>query len=96
MTKALSKELVPDRILVNAICVGLVKSGQWERQRARQENPETVDDFYAAMARERRVPLGRIGEAAELGALVAFLASDQAAYITGVAINFAGGLSGVA
>ena len=96
MTKALSKELAPDRILVNAICIGLVKSGQWERRRARQKNPETVDDFYAAMARERRVPLGRIGEAAELGALVVSLASDQAAYITDVAINFDGGLSGVA
>ena len=44
---------------------------------------------------ERDVPLGRIGEAEELGALVAFLVSAQAAYITGVAINFDGGHSGV-
>ena len=47
------------------------------------------------LARERGVPLSRIAEAEELGALVAFLASAPAGYITGVAINFDGGLSGV-
>ena len=43
----------------------------------------------------RACPLGRIGEAEELGALVAFLVSAQAAFITGVAINFDGGHSAV-
>jgi NAD(P)-dependent dehydrogenase (short-subunit alcohol dehydrogenase family) len=47
------------------------------------------------LARERDVPLGRIGEAEELGALVAFLVSPQSAFITGVAINFDGGHSAV-
>ncbi len=95
MTKALSKELAPDRILVNAICIGLVKSGQWERRWERQGRPGTLEEFYAALARERRVPVGRIADARELAALVVFLASEQAAYIAGVAINFDGGLSGV-
>ena len=38
------------------------------------------------------LPVAEFGEASELAALVAFLASDQAAYVTGVAINFDGGL----
>jgi NAD(P)-dependent dehydrogenase (short-subunit alcohol dehydrogenase family) len=92
LTKALSKELAADRILVNAVCIGLVKSGQWERRWEKAGRPGTLDEFYANMARERDVPVGRIGEASELGALVAFLASAQAAYVTGVAINFDGGL----
>lgn len=95
LMKALSKELAPDGILVNAICVGLVKSGQWERRWTREGRPGTLEAFYERLARERGVPVGRIGEAEELGALVTFLVSAQAAYITGVAINFDGGLSPV-
>jgi NAD(P)-dependent dehydrogenase (short-subunit alcohol dehydrogenase family) len=95
LTKALSKELAPDRILVNAVLIGLVKSGQWERRWARQEGGGTLEAFYERLARERGVPVGRVGEAEELGALVAFLTSAQAAYITGAAINFDGGLSPV-
>jgi NAD(P)-dependent dehydrogenase (short-subunit alcohol dehydrogenase family) len=95
LTKALSKELAPDGILVNAVCIGLVKSGQWERRWAREGRPGTLEEFYARLARERAVPVGRIGEAEELGALVTFLVSAPAAYISGVAINFDGGLSAV-
>jgi NAD(P)-dependent dehydrogenase (short-subunit alcohol dehydrogenase family) len=95
LTKALSKELAPDGILVNAICIGLVKSGQWERRWAREGRPGTLEAFYERLARERGVPVGRIGEADELGALVTFLVSAPAGYVTGVAINFDGGLSAV-
>jgi NAD(P)-dependent dehydrogenase (short-subunit alcohol dehydrogenase family) len=95
LTKALSKELAHDGILVNAVCIGLVKSGQWERRWAHQGRPGTIDAFYQHMAKEREVPVGRVGEAEELGALVAFLVSAQAAFITGVAINFDGGHSAV-
>ncbi|HEX2501728.1 MAG TPA: SDR family oxidoreductase [Methylomirabilota bacterium] len=95
LTKVLSKELAPERILVNAVLIGLVKSGQWERRWAGQEGRGTLEAFYEHLARERGVPIGRVAEAEELGALVAFLVSAQAAYITGVAINFDGGLSPV-
>ena len=95
LTKALSKELAPDRILVNAVCIGLVKSGQWERRWTGDGQRDTLERFYERLARERDVPVGRIGEADELGALVAFLVSAPAAFITGVAINFDGGHSTV-
>jgi NAD(P)-dependent dehydrogenase (short-subunit alcohol dehydrogenase family) len=95
LTKALSRELAADRILVNAILIGVIKSAQWERRWERGGRQGSLDDFYRTMAKERGVPLGRMGEAEELGALVAFLASQHAAYITGVAINLDGGLSPV-
>ena len=95
LTKALSKELAPERILVNAVCIGLVKSGQWERRWASDGRPGLLETYYQHLARDRGVPLGRLGEADELGALVAFLVSAPAAFITGVAINFDGGHSAV-
>ena len=95
LTKALSKELAPERILVNAVCIGLVKSGQWERRWASDGRPGLLETYYQHLARDRGVPLGRLGEADELGALVAFLVSAPTAFITGVAINFDGGHSAV-
>src|SRR5262245_37791959 len=95
LTKALSKELAPDGILVNAVCIGVVKSGQWERRWTGEGRPGTLESYYDRLARERGVPLGRMGEAEELGAPVTFLVSAPAAFITGVAINFDGGHSGV-
>ena len=88
LTKALANEYAVDKILVNTICLGVVKSGQWERRMT--GDPET---FYREMAAKRRVPLERFGEAHEFADLVAFLCSERASYITGTAINFDGGLS---
>lgn len=91
LTKTLSKELAPQNIRVNAVLIGLVKAAQHER---RSKDPaEAVDTFYARMARERAIPLGRVGETSEAANVVAFLASPRASYVTGVAINVDGGLS---
>ncbi|MDC0717738.1 SDR family oxidoreductase [Nannocystis bainbridge] len=92
LSKALSKELAPDQIRVNAVLIGLVKSGQHDRKR----NPSLDRDrFYADMARQGQVPLGRVAEAEEAADLITFLASARAAFITGTAINFDGGASAV-
>ncbi len=96
LTKEMSKDYAADNILVNTVCIGLIKSGQherrWEQQNA--EHPDlTLDKWYDQMG--QRVPLGRVGEADEAGELIAFLASDRASYITGVAINIDGGTSAV-
>jgi NAD(P)-dependent dehydrogenase (short-subunit alcohol dehydrogenase family) len=95
LTKALSKDLAADRITVNAVCIGMIKSGQWVRRWQRQEAPGTLDDFYARAAEQAGIPLGRVGEASEAADLIAFLVSARAAYITGVAINMDGGASAV-
>ena len=87
LTKSLAHEYAADGILVNTVCLGLVKSAQWER-RAKGGD---VESYYKEAA--RRVPIGRVGEASEFADLVAFLASERAGYITGAAINFDGGMS---
>jgi NAD(P)-dependent dehydrogenase (short-subunit alcohol dehydrogenase family) len=97
ITKGLSKDLAKDNILVNTVCIGLIKSGQHERRfaRVKQENPgAAMDEFYSTMA-TGRVPLGRVGEAHEAGDVIAFLASERASYLTGIAINIDGGTSAV-
>ncbi|MGH7320817.1 MAG: SDR family oxidoreductase [Candidatus Rokuibacteriota bacterium] len=88
LTKSLAAEHAADGILINTVCLGLVKSAQWER-RARGD----MEAYYRDVA--RRVPVGRVGEAEEFADLVAFLVSARAGYITGTAINFDGGMSAV-
>ena len=91
LTKALSKELAPFNILVNAVAVGKIKSKQQERS-AKRFNL-TVDEHYAKTG--KTVPMGRMGESEEVANVIAFLASDAASYVTGTCINVDGGLSGV-
>ncbi|WP_224241657.1 SDR family oxidoreductase [Hyalangium gracile] len=93
LTKVLSKELGADGIRVNAVLVGMIQSGQWNRRAEASGKP--VDEFYAERSREAGVPLGRIGRSEEFADVVAFLLSARASYVTGTAINVDGGLSGV-
>ncbi len=98
LTKALSKDLAKDNILVNTVCIGFIKSAQHERRYGPQRaaHPAVpVDALYADEAKSRGIPLGRVGEAREAGEVIAFLASDRASYLTGVAINIDGGTSAI-
>jgi 3-oxoacyl-[acyl-carrier protein] reductase len=91
LTKALSKELAEHRVLVNTVCVGVIKSGQQERAAERRSlSPER---YYAELGKS--VPLGRVGEAEEVANVIAFLASEAASYVTGTSINVDGGSSAV-
>ena len=94
LTKALSKELAGDNIRVNAVLIGAIKSAQWETRWRAQGSPGSMEEYYAGMVQQSGVPLGRIGEAAEVGDLIAMICSPRVAYLTGVAINMDGGLSG--
>jgi 3-oxoacyl-[acyl-carrier protein] reductase len=93
LTKLLSKEFAKDGILVNALLLGMAKSGQWERRWEAEGRPGTLEDFYARLAAD--IPLGRPAEPDEIGDLVAFIAGPRASYLTGAAINFDGGNSPV-
>ncbi|MBA3479246.1 MAG: SDR family oxidoreductase [Lautropia sp.] len=91
MTKALSKEFAPDGILVNAVCIGLVRAGQHEKTAAKRGID--VESLYETMG--KNVPLGRVGRAEEVANVIAFLASEAASFVTGTSINLDGGASGV-
>ena len=89
LTKSMANEYAAENIRVNTICIGLIKSAQWERR----AGSDGVDALYAEMG--KKVPLGRMGEAEEYADLAAFLVSERAAFITGVAVNLDGGASAV-
>ena len=93
LTKAMSLDYAPDAITVNTVCIGLIKSMQHERWWQRSGPEGTLEEWYEKMG--AKVPLGRVGEAEEAADLIAFLASDLAAYITGTAVNIDGGMSPV-
>ncbi len=93
LTKALSKELLPHKILVNTVCLTSIKSAQGERAWKAVGSPGTLAEYWEARGAEH--PLGRLGEPSEVGHLVAFLVSERASFISGTAINIDGGLSAV-
>ena len=87
LTKSLANEYAKYNIRVNAICIGLIKSAQWERKVPKRTN---IEAFYNELA--KKVPMGIVGEELDYANLVAFLASKRSSYITGTAINLDGGL----
>ncbi len=98
ITKGLSKDLAKDNILVSTVCIGLIKSGQHQKRfdaRIQNDPSLSIDAFYDQLAVGRSVPLGRVGEPEEAGDVIAFLASERASYLTGIAVNLDGGASAV-
>jgi NAD(P)-dependent dehydrogenase (short-subunit alcohol dehydrogenase family) len=91
LTKALSHEGAPHNVLVNAMLVGLIEADQHVQAAKRANTP--LADYIKA--REKEIPLGRIGKAEEFANLAAFLVSDAGSYITGTATNVDGGRSPV-
>ncbi|NPA93414.1 MAG: 3-oxoacyl-[acyl-carrier-protein] reductase [Chloroflexi bacterium] len=81
-TKALAREVASRNITVNAIAVGYIETDIWEG---------VPDDARAQIL--QMIPLGRKGEPEEVAYAVAFLASDQAAYITGQVLGVNGGMT---
>ncbi|MBL8199695.1 MAG: SDR family oxidoreductase [Chromatiales bacterium] len=90
-TRSIAIELGGDGITVNAVCPNHVTTGLGAKQNEYYARVQglTLEEFQAA--RRRRIPLGRPGLPADTAAAVAFLASDDACYITGDALNVSGG-----
>ena len=94
LAKSLSIELAPANITVNNVCPGRILTDrirQLERIDEKVRQGMTEEEILQKSA--QGIPMGRLGKPEELGTLVAFLASQQAAYITGTTISVDGGLT---
>jgi NAD(P)-dependent dehydrogenase (short-subunit alcohol dehydrogenase family) len=92
LTQGLALELAPYGVRVNCVAPGYVATDSlWgaTRERAAHAGATFEDEVERVRA---RVPLGRHGEPEEIGAAVAFLASDDAAYVTGHTLGATGGI----
>lgn len=93
LLKSLSQELAPE-VRVNSVLMGLIGSGQWTRRFAeRADKSQSREDWYANLAAQKGIPMGRLGDPAEAAAAIAFLGSRAASYITGAQLDVSGGLS---
>ncbi|MBB5396523.1 SDR family oxidoreductase [Mucilaginibacter sp. AK015] len=86
MAKLMADEFGPYNITVNNVAPGLILT-----DRIKHTLPKSADPDAALAEKAKTIPLGRIGKPEELAALVAFLASEQAAYISGQTIQVDGG-----
>lgn len=90
MTKTAAIELAPAGIRVNAICPGVIQTRMMDSIGS-MSVPDDPESYRKAL--HERVPMGRYGEPEEVVALVAFLASGEASYMTGSVHSIDGGLS---
>ena len=91
LTRSNAVELGKTGITINAVCPNHVTTGLGEKQNAyfSKFKGMTVDEYLADMA--NRIPVGRPGLPSDTAAIVAFLCSDEAEFITGEAWNVSGG-----
>ncbi len=92
LTKTMANQLGPDNITVNAVLMGQILT---DRQSAIadvrvKEQGISYEEHFQRVAAE--IPLRRLGEAREVGEVVAFLASERASYLTGVSLPVDGGV----
>ncbi|MEM8664983.1 MAG: SDR family oxidoreductase [Pseudomonadota bacterium] len=93
VTQSLAKEVAEENITVNAVCPGIIKTDMWaynDRVWGQMLGNYGPGELMADWV--QNIPMKRAGEGADVAALIAFLASEDASYITGQTINVDGGL----
>jgi NAD(P)-dependent dehydrogenase (short-subunit alcohol dehydrogenase family) len=91
LTQSLAVEFAKSGVRINAVCPGVVFTPLWDGMvddyaRKRDMRPEDVKPYL-----ESRVPMGRLCAPQDVARAVVFLAGDDASYVTGQALNVAGG-----
>jgi NAD(P)-dependent dehydrogenase (short-subunit alcohol dehydrogenase family) len=88
LTRAMALDHAGEGIRVNAICPGIIDTAMPRRRDLGDADRQQLDRVYGPLA-----AAGRVGTPEEVAALVVFLASDEAAFITGAALPIDGGLT---
>ena len=81
MTRALAKELAPSGITVNAVAPGAIATDMLAAQLTMEEQEDLAD----------QIPMGRLGQPADVAAMVRFLCQEEAGYVTGQVLHVNGG-----
>tara|TARA_Y100000741_G_scaffold300300_1_gene241591 strand:+ start:50 stop:841 length:792 start_codon:yes stop_codon:yes gene_type:complete len=89
--KALSDEVAPHGITINTVCPGTTKTERIEQIINAQSESSGKDKSEIEEAMANNNPMLRIGQASDLSALITFLASENASYMTGLAVQVDGG-----
>ena len=87
LTQQVAVEYAPRGIRVNAVIPGTIRTEMNQRIMDQSEDPRAVMEAWVSMH-----PMGRIGEPAEVAAVVVFLASDESSFVTGELIRVDGGM----
>jgi NAD(P)-dependent dehydrogenase (short-subunit alcohol dehydrogenase family) len=94
MVRALIQDLKGTGVRINILRPGTVDTPSLRRALGKAAGPDAVDQIVQSMA--QKSPLGRIGEAREIGSVAVFLANDASSDINGVELFVDGGLTQVA
>jgi NAD(P)-dependent dehydrogenase (short-subunit alcohol dehydrogenase family) len=92
LTRSLAEEFAPDGIRVNSVTLGTIESEQWRRRYREAGVDASEAEWLAQQATARHIPLGRFGRPEEVAGTIVFLCSRQAGFITGAAVDVAGGV----
>ncbi|HEC8328071.1 TPA: SDR family oxidoreductase [Providencia rettgeri] len=94
MTLNLSKTLLPKGIRVNSILLGMVESDQWRRRfENRSDTDLTWEQWIGNIAKNRGIPMQRLGKPEEPARALVFLASPMASFTSGTALDVSGGFA---
>lgn len=93
-SKSLANAFSGDGVLSNCIVPGLIHSEAVDEAAARSAaaTGKSIEEVFAATLRKRPIPVGRLGEPSDVAGLVAYLASDRAAWTTGACFTVDGGI----
>jgi NAD(P)-dependent dehydrogenase (short-subunit alcohol dehydrogenase family) len=88
LSRALAVDYAAEGIRTNCICPGTVDTPMWRWSVARDPNPQAMIDACVSLH-----PIGRVGQSDEIAEAIAFLLSESASFVNGVALDVDGGLT---